>query len=113
MVQIEILRLTANLPFFKTTFTILVTVNKIHVLGSGYEKELLAQIPKENLPKQFGGTCECAGGCELSDAGPWQEPEFQGAYFKGADAGAAAAAAAPAAAETTTAAPAEATETQA
>lgn len=32
-----------------------VTVQKIHVLGSGYEKELLAQIPKENLPKIFGG----------------------------------------------------------
>lgn len=50
-----------------------VTVAKIHVLGSGYEKELLAQIPKENLPKQFGGSCQCPGGCELSDAGPWQD----------------------------------------
>ncbi|KKY20177.1 putative phosphatidylinositol-phosphatidylcholine transfer protein [Diplodia seriata] len=53
-----------------------VTVNKIHVLGSGYEKELTAQVPKENLPKQFGGTCECQGGCELSDMGPWQDPAF-------------------------------------
>lgn len=53
-----------------------VTVNKIHVLGSGYEKELLAQVPKENLPKQFGGSCECEGGCELSDQGPWQDPSF-------------------------------------
>jgi hypothetical protein len=40
------------------------------VLGSGYQKELLAQVPKENLPKQFGGDCECAGGCQLSDQGP-------------------------------------------
>lgn len=47
-----------------------VTVAKIHVLGSGYQKELLAQVPKENLPKQFGGSCECPGGCELSDQGP-------------------------------------------
>jgi len=47
-----------------------VTVAKIHVLGSGYEKELLSQVPKENLPKQYGGTCQCEGGCEFSDAGP-------------------------------------------
>jgi hypothetical protein len=53
-----------------------VTVAKIHVLGSGYEKELLGQIPKENLPKRFGGSCNCEGGCEFSDEGPWQDPEF-------------------------------------
>lgn len=53
-----------------------VTVAKIHVLGSGYEKELLAQIPAENLPKQFGGKCECKGGCEWSDDGPWKDPNF-------------------------------------
>ena len=47
-----------------------VTVAKIHVLGSSYQKELLAQVPKENLPKEFGGDCECEGGCQLSDAGP-------------------------------------------
>lgn len=47
-----------------------VTVAKIHVLGSGYQKELLAQIPKENLPEQFGGECKCPGGCQLSDQGP-------------------------------------------
>jgi hypothetical protein len=39
-------------------------------LGGNYQKELLAQIPKENLPKQFGGECTCPGGCELSDEGP-------------------------------------------
>lgn len=53
-----------------------VTVNKIHVLGSGYKKDLLAQVPVENLPEEFGGTCNCEGGCELSDMGPWQEPEW-------------------------------------
>jgi hypothetical protein len=34
-----------------------VTVQKIHILGSGYKKELLAQVPAENLPVEFGGTC--------------------------------------------------------
>ncbi|KAL4928447.1 SEC14 family lipid-binding protein [Aspergillus undulatus] len=53
-----------------------VTVEKIHVLGSGYKKDLLAQVPAENLPKQYGGTCECEGGCEYSDMGPWREPEW-------------------------------------
>lgn len=53
-----------------------VTVSKIHVLGSGYQAELLAQVPKENLPTLFGGTCECEGDCSLSDAGPWQDPAW-------------------------------------
>ncbi len=53
-----------------------VTVEKIHVLGSGYEKELLGQVPKENLPKLFGGSCECKGSCALSDDGPWQDPQW-------------------------------------
>lgn len=47
-----------------------VTVAKIHILGGNYQKELLAQIPQENLPSEFGGTCKCAGGCQLSDQGP-------------------------------------------
>ena len=48
-----------------------VTVNKIHVLGSSYQHELLEQVPQENLPKQFGGTCDCKDSCALSDEGPW------------------------------------------
>ena len=53
-----------------------VTVAKIHVLGTGYQSELLGQIPAENLPKEFGGKCECEGGCHYSDAGPWQDPQW-------------------------------------
>ncbi|KAM5445949.1 cytosolic factor, phosphatidylinositol/phosphatidylcholine transfer protein [Microsporum audouinii] len=53
-----------------------VTVKKIHVFGSGYESELLSQVPAENLPVQFGGKCACEGGCMFSDMGPWHEPEW-------------------------------------
>lgn len=53
-----------------------VTVSKIHVLGSGYQKELLSQVPAENLPTEFGGKCSCPNGCQLSDQGPWQEAEW-------------------------------------
>ncbi|KAJ2892474.1 putative sec14 cytosolic factor protein [Zalerion maritima] len=53
-----------------------VTVNKINILGGSYQSELLKQIPAEDLPKQFGGKCQCSGGCELSDMGPWREVEW-------------------------------------
>lgn len=53
-----------------------VTVAKINILGSGYQSELLKQVPAESLPKAFGGTCECPGGCENSDAGPWREAQW-------------------------------------
>jgi len=72
-----------NAPWgFSSVFSVVkgfldpVTVSKIHVLGSGFQKELLAQVPKENLPKAFGGTCQCEGGCEYSDAGPWQDSQW-------------------------------------
>jgi hypothetical protein len=72
-----------NAPWgFSSVFSVVkgfldpVTVQKIHVLGSGYQSELLKQVPKENLPKAFGGACECEGGCQLSDKGPWHDPEF-------------------------------------
>lgn len=55
-----------------------VTVAKISILGSNYQETLLQQIPAENLPKEFGGTCQCLGGCSLSDAGPWKSEGDKG-----------------------------------
>ena len=72
-----------NAPWgFSTVFSIVkgfldpVTVEKIHVLGSGYQSELLKQVPKENLPESLGGTCNCDGGCTLSDMGPWKDTKW-------------------------------------
>ena len=48
-----------------------VTVAKIDILGGSYKDALLQQIDEENLPKVFGGKCDCPGGCSLSDGGPW------------------------------------------
>jgi len=72
-----------NAPWgFSTVFSVVkgwldpITVEKIHVLGSGYQKELLDQVPAENLPTIFGGRCDCPGGCALSDEGPWTDPAW-------------------------------------
>lgn len=72
-----------NAPWgFSSAFAIVkrfldpVTVAKIHILGSGYVSELLGQIPAENLPKAFGGSCVCEKGCEFSDLGPWKDPQW-------------------------------------
>ncbi|KAH3686297.1 hypothetical protein WICPIJ_002723 [Wickerhamomyces pijperi] len=77
-----------NAPFgFSTAFKLFkpfldpVSVAKIFILSSSYQKELLKQIPAENLPVKFGGKStvdEAAGGLLLSDVGPWREAEFVG-----------------------------------
>lgn len=77
-----------NAPFgFSTAFRLFkpfldpVTVSKIFILGSSYQKELLKQIPSENLPVKFGGKSEVSeeeGGLYLSDVGPWREAEHIG-----------------------------------
>ena len=79
-----------NAPWgFSTIWSVLkgwidpVTVQKIQILGSGYQKELLSQVPAENLPVEFGGKCKCEGGCQFSDMGPWREEEWKNKEKKG------------------------------
>lgn len=77
-----------NAPFgFSAAFRLFkpfldpVTVSKIFILGSSYQKELLKQIPAENLPVKFGGqsdVSEAEGGLYLSDIGPWRNPKYIG-----------------------------------
>ena len=35
----------------------------------------MEKIDPENLPKIYGGSCECPEGCLFSNAGPWKNPE--------------------------------------
>ncbi|KAI6030561.1 CRAL-TRIO domain-containing protein [Pisolithus orientalis] len=51
------------------------TAEKVDVLGSDYQSVLLELVDVENLPTTLGGKCTCehAGGCDLSGAGPWMD----------------------------------------
>lgn len=58
-----------------------VTVSKIFILGSSYKKELLKQIPIENLPVKYGGTSVLHNPNDkfyYSDIGPWRDPRYIG-----------------------------------
>ena len=41
------------------------TKSKIKVFGNDYKNALLEKIDSQNLPKVFGGECECSGGACL------------------------------------------------
>ena len=50
------------------------TRNRIKLLGFKYKNELLSKIKDKDLPKLFGGLCNCEPyGCIFSDQGPWNE----------------------------------------
>ncbi|ORX76718.1 hypothetical protein BCR32DRAFT_236318 [Anaeromyces robustus] len=53
-----------------------VTAEKIQILGKNYEHTLLKYANPENLPKMYGGKCECKQGCSHSDIGPWNDPRY-------------------------------------
>ncbi|KAI5956460.1 SEC14 [Candida jiufengensis] len=75
-----------NAPFgFSTAFKLFkpfldpVTVSKIYILGYSYSKELLKQIPPQNLPKKFGGFDDVTDDeLLLKDVGPWRDPKYIG-----------------------------------
>ena len=55
------------------------TRERISLLGFEYKNELLKKIDIENLPKFFGGMCNCKPyGCIFSNIGPWNEPKSEG-----------------------------------
>lgn len=75
-----------NAPFgFSTGFKLFrpfldpITVSKIFILSSNYSKELLKQIPAENLPTKYGGKSDVSDNDLLfKDIGPWRDPQYIG-----------------------------------
>ena len=51
------------------------TKQKIIITGSNSHEELLASIDVKELPKLYGGNCECEASCVYSDRGPWADME--------------------------------------
>ena len=50
------------------------TRNRIKLIGFKYKNDLLNKIKEKNLPKFFGGLCNCEPyGCLFSNEGPWNE----------------------------------------
>ena len=48
------------------------TRNRIKLIGFQYKNDLLSKIDEKNLPKFFGGLCNCDPyGCLFSNEGPW------------------------------------------
>ena len=50
------------------------TQKKIAIKNSNFYAELSTKIHPDNIPSFLGGNCTCEehGGCEVSNAGPWQ-----------------------------------------
>lgn len=52
-----------------------VTVSKIKIFKAGKDHmaPLFSLVDPANVPYSLGGACQCSGGCENSDAGPWKD----------------------------------------
>ncbi|KAI8838578.1 CRAL-TRIO domain-containing protein [Chytriomyces cf. hyalinus JEL632] len=77
--------LVINAPYlFSAVWSVIVniipadTASKCRILGSDYQAALLEIISPENLPAMYGGTCECPGGCNYADVGPWNDGTVEG-----------------------------------
>lgn len=51
------------------------TASKIVITGENSHKDLLEKFDTANLPKLYGGVCECEAMCVYSDKGPWADVE--------------------------------------
>lgn len=51
------------------------TQHKIAVTGEATHNDLLEAFILEELPKLYGGFCECEASCVYSDKGPWADVE--------------------------------------
>ena len=57
------------------------TRDKISIHGSGFQKELLKLIDKENLPDYLGGECKCSEcGCLQNNPGIYN-PDNERLFF--------------------------------
>jgi hypothetical protein len=52
-----------------------VTVKKIFIFkdGKDHMATLSQYVDADNLPMRLGGKCQCPGGCEVGDVGPWKK----------------------------------------
>ena len=51
------------------------TKAKITVTGSSTHNDLIQNIDPSELPKLYGGNCDCEASCVYSDRGPWADLE--------------------------------------
>lgn len=49
------------------------TASKILITNESAPKELLDVVTPENLPRIYGGKCDCIAQCIYSEKGPWTD----------------------------------------
>ena len=51
------------------------TLTKVVITGASTHKDLQDKFDADNLPKIYGGNCDCEAMCVYSDKGPWNDVE--------------------------------------